>query len=155
MWKMKPSRRCSPSVTMSMPSASCSRSVTMVASSCASSSALPSSRKVTRLRSVSPIQRGRGMLPTWVVASGGNFRAIVLVSCVTSALVVDRLHPVEQRLRQRVELTDQRLHLLAGERADLAADLPDRFDEGRILDRGVEGAAQRGTRSGGTPGVVK
>src|SRR5262245_43844679 len=142
IWKMNPSRRCSPSVTMSMPSDSCSRSVTMVASSCASSSALPSSRKVMRLRSVSPIQCGRGMLPTWVVASGGNFAAMAWCPC-SSAFVVDRLHPLEQRWRQCVELADQSLHLLAGERTDLAADLADRLDEGRILHGRVESAPQR------------
>src|SRR5262249_37622390 len=70
MWKMKPSRRCSPSVRRSSPSSSCSRRVTRVASSMASRSASPSSLKVTRLRSVSASQCGRGKLPMLVVVSG-------------------------------------------------------------------------------------
>src|SRR6266403_781067 len=44
----------------------------VVASSCASLSAAPSSRKVTRLRSVAASHSGRGKLPIVVVAMGGS-----------------------------------------------------------------------------------
>src|SRR5439155_17583264 len=44
----------------------------LVASSCASLSAPPSSRKITRLRSVVASQLGRGKLPMVVVAIGGS-----------------------------------------------------------------------------------
>src|SRR3954470_14524704 len=69
-WKMKPSRRCSPSVRISRPISSCSRSTNSVASSCASRSASPVRRKVARLRSVCASHAGRGMLPMLVVVSG-------------------------------------------------------------------------------------
>src|SRR5262249_36735137 len=73
MWKMKPSRRCSPSVRRSRPIFSCSRNVTIVASSCAWRSSSPSSLKVTRLRSVWASHTGRGKLPMLVVAIGPSF----------------------------------------------------------------------------------
>src|SRR5262245_17948632 len=50
----------------------------LVASSWASFRAAPSSRKLTRLRSVAPSQPGRGKLPMVVVAMGG--------SCIASPL---------------------------------------------------------------------
>src|SRR5215813_6397178 len=52
----------------------------LVASSCASLSASPSSRKLTRLRSVAASQLGLGKLPMVVAAIGG--------SCITSPLKI-------------------------------------------------------------------
>src|SRR5262249_28476316 len=76
MWKMNPSRRCSPSVTKSRPSFSWCRSTRMVASSHASCMFSGGTTKAARVTFVFASHRGLGKLPMLVVARGPNCMSV-------------------------------------------------------------------------------